>query len=452
MIYKELISLLPTVAAQPCIISGSSSATYQQLRVRADSLAARLGGFSGKRIATYLKDGPDLTAVLLALDDIGAEASLIGGEMPPVSALSFLNDFDLPLAITDKGELADKRFAHLDELPQAGRSAPPEPEGRVIIFTSGTSGRPKGVRHTWRSLSAGIKRDPKFAGSRWLLTYGMTRFAGLQVFLQAFLNTGALVVPETPAVEEAVDLVAKYKIENISGTPTFWRKLLTASSATTLRALPLRQITLGGETVTQPVLNALRSAFPEAQITHIYASTEMGVCFSVKDGLEGFPSGFLENSPAKGLEFKLTDGELWIRSNRAMQGYVGRESEQPDWFPSGDLVEVRGNRVFFLGRKSEIINVGGSKVYPLEVENEILKVPGVRAARVFGQKSSLAGQLVAAEVVAGPDLVRSDLRQAIVRHCNEKLTSYKCPRLINFVEKLQETDSQKIQRHQQTSA
>ena len=102
--------------------------------------------------------------------------------------------------------------------------------------------------------------------------------------------------------------------------------------------------------------------------------------------------------------------------------------------------------MFFLGRKNEIINVGGSKVYPAEIEENLRAVPGVLNVRVFANKSSIAGQLVGAEVVADPMFSRAEVRDAILKRCAEKLASYKHPRLLRFVSRIEETDSQKILR------
>ena len=128
-----------------------------------------------------------------------------------------------------------------------------------------------------------------------------------------------------------------------------------------------------------------------------------------------------------------------------MAGYVGQDAPA-EWIASGDLVELRGDRVYFLGRKSDVINVGGSKVFPAEVEEEIKKVPGVINVRVSGRRSSFAGQLVRAEVVPEAACVEADLKGAILQHCTQALAPYKRPRLIDFVSALPEDESRKIVR------
>jgi acyl-CoA synthetase (AMP-forming)/AMP-acid ligase II len=207
-----------------------------------------------------------------------------------------------------------------------------------------------------------------------------------------------------------------------------------------LRKVPLRQITLGGEIVDQAVLSKLERVYPAARLVHIYATTELGRCFSVGDGLAGFPARYLDGPLPDGVELKVEDGELLVRSSNAMQMYdplSAVPSPTSDWFFTGDLVDIRGGRVIFSGRKSEMINVAGSKVYPVEVERVIRAVPGVADARVYGKASSIAGELVVCDVVAESNVDPKALREQILSACRAKLTSPQLPRLIKFVDKIE---------------
>jgi long-chain acyl-CoA synthetase len=100
------------------------------------------------------------------------------------------------------------------------------------------------------------------------------------------------------------------------------------------------------------------------------------------------------------------------------------------------MVDVGEDRVHFVGRKTEMINVAGSKVFPVEVERVIRIVPGVSDVRVFGKASSIAGELVACEIVAAPNQDRETLRKAIVRTCHASLASHQQPRIINLVDRI----------------
>ena len=115
---------------------------------------------------------------------------------------------------------------------------------------------------------------------------------------------------------------------------------------------------------------------------------------------------------------------------------IGFANFRDGWWATGDLVQHVGVRILFLGRRSETINVGGAKVNPAEVEACISEVLGVRWVRVTSRKSSIAGNLVIAEVVADGSSDRETLRQAITVNCFAKLPRYSVPRMIEFVESL----------------
>lgn len=387
--------------------------SYAECAAEVDRLASELEASRGLYCAVEGRPDADTILRIFALDRIGARVALLPpGEDPT-------------------------------QVPGLGQSADP---GEVVLFTSGTTARPKAALHTWSSLLGRVHRSDALDASRWLLTYSLSAFAGIQVFLHALQNAGQITLgPPDPA--SLLDLALGDGVTHISGTPTFFRLLLTRSRPEDLHRLVLRQITLGGEAVDQLLLDRLRTTFAGAQITHIYASTEAGACFSVHDGREGFPASYLDSTAAP-VRLSIVDGELFVDSPHAMRGYLGPEGARraPGPLATGDLVEVRGDRVFFLGRRSERINVGGNKVHPEEIERRILEVPGVRAARVSGTASSLVGQIVRADVVIDPGMEQEPMRRRILDHCRSGLAPWKLPRLLSFVEGLDCTVSGKVRR------
>src|SRR5439155_6753569 len=136
-----------------------------------------------------------------------------------------------------------------------------------------------------------------------------------------------------------------------------------------------------------------------------FASTEAGVGFEVDEGLEGFPES-LVGAPGD-VDIKVVDGSLRIRSARNAARYIGEDNstlaDEEGFVDTGDMVERRGDRYYFLGRRSGLINVGGLKVYPEEVEAAINRHPAVRMSRVRSRRSSITGSLVAADVVLKTD-------------------------------------------------
>jgi acyl-CoA synthetase (AMP-forming)/AMP-acid ligase II len=142
---------------------------------------------------------------------------------------------------------------------------------------------------------------------------------------------------------------------------------------------------------------------------------------------------------------RVTDGELWIRANAGMLGYVGHDDGEPgatatdEWRPSGDLVEIVNDRVLFRGRRSEVINVGGVKVHPLPVEDRITALDSVALARVFGRPNKLTGSIVAAEIVPTARLTDADtegIRAEILAAVADLPRAWH-PRSVTFVEAIE---------------
>ena len=194
-----------------------------------------------------------------------------------------------------------------------------------LMLTSGTSGVPKIVSHTLEGLTGAIVADGQTRGGPavWATFYDIRRYGGLQIFLRAIIGGGSMVLSEPG--EAIADHVARLRaggVTHISGTPSHWRKLLMSGSAA---GFAPRYIRLSGEIADQAVLDGLSRAFPLASIGHAYASTEAGVGFAVNDGREGFPAALVGES-RDGVEMKVEDGSLRIRSKRTAHAYVGQQA------------------------------------------------------------------------------------------------------------------------------
>ncbi len=416
------------------IVTKQGGTTYAELEAQVDALARALETARGNAVALQGSSNAWTSSRLLALDRLGARIHLLPSDLDPAGAAALCSAFGI------SGTLREGESTCAPLAPVEGE------EPGLVLYTSGTTGVPKAVLHDWVTLADRIRVRPELDGSRWLLAYSLTAFAGLQVMLHALMNGGTLVVGDD-APGALLALAARERVTHVSATPTFLRFALATAPARAIEDWAPTQITLGGEAVDQPILDGLHRRFPHARISHLYASTEMGACFAVHDRLAGFPSSYLDD-PALEVELRIRDGELWIRSPRRMRTYLGRTGhlDPEGFFATGDQVELRGGRVHFLGRQSERINVGGQKVFPGEVEAVILELPGVRAVRVSGASSSLAGALVCAEVVAGSDVTTEELRAEILRHCRARLAPYKIPRRLAFVSSLEQTASGKLVR------
>ncbi len=422
---------------------------------RADIAATGPGAAvpAGARVALCLSDPLALVRVLAALDGHAGALLLLSAGIAPDTLATLAETADCDLVITDRAELLDSPGAHpasaaLGGAPEPAAPGAPAQPTAWMMTTSGTTGLPKIVPHSLDSLTHSVRRAPLDRAPVWGLVLEPTRFAGLQVVLQALLGGGTLAVaPQAAGLAAQIEALAAAGVTHLSATPTLWRRLLMAPGTA---ALPLRQITMGGEIADQAVLDAARARFPAARLTHIYASTEAGVGFAVNDGRAGFPLRYTETAPG-GVGIRITDGALWLRppGTRAPR-YLGGRALPVDGeghVATGDRVEVIEDRVHFLGRDSGVVNVGGVKVWPERVERTIAAVPGVGLAQVTAKKSPITGALLMATVVpASPGGDREALRVAILSACRAELDREAVPARITFAEALDTNAAGKILR------
>jgi acyl-CoA synthetase (AMP-forming)/AMP-acid ligase II len=250
------------------------------------------------------------------------------------------------------------------------------------------------------------------------------------------------------AIAQHLARLAVRGVTHISGTPSHWRKALMSAS---IASFSPRYVRLSGEIADQAVLDGLKRAFAAASIGHAYASTEAGVGFAVNDGLEGFPAAIIGRAD-NGVEMMVRDGTLWIRSTRTARAYVGRDAaalrDADGYVDTGDMVELRGERYHFVGRRGGIINVGGLKVHPEEIEAVINRHAEVRMSRARSRRNPITGAIVVADVMltdAGSD--GNKIRDEILCYCRASLAPHKIPAVIRFVPTLELTAAGKLARH-----
>jgi acyl-CoA synthetase (AMP-forming)/AMP-acid ligase II len=402
----------------------------------------------------WLDDSADLVHLVLAASASGVEISVASRWSPSAELAAALEAAEAEAVVVREplGAFALPQI-RFDSLAAGTDGGPSEEhaDASLVVLTSGTTGRPRGVRYTWRRLVAQVRVRGDQAGRRWILLYQLNHFAGLQVLAHVLANEGSLVIPATRDAGEVREEMSAHRVTHASGTPTFWRMFcgLGATSSTAPVLPGVSQITLGGEASTAELLAGLRRVFPDAVISQVYATTELGSCFAVSDDQPGFPASLLDDDD-RAVGLKIVDGQLFVRARNGMEGYTqaaGSEAHRdPEgWMGTGDLVERVGERVEFRGRTTETINVGGVKVHPLEVERVIASVPGVLLTRVYGQANPLAGALVAAEVVVATAYDPRAVERAIRAECQSRLNRYAQPRIIRVVDRI-ETRNQKVTR------
>jgi acyl-CoA synthetase (AMP-forming)/AMP-acid ligase II len=403
----------------------------------------------GKRVAIGALPILEFVSALVFLDGLAQAILLLPPEDDVQTREARLAKAEIDIIVEGDGLGFSKLLAHSanatglnDNAHLTAIQRPAASQTTWLLPTSGTTGTPKLIAHTFASLTRSMTARRIGDDYTWGSLYSLRRFAGLQVFLQSWMCATPLILNEEGAdLHDVLTRFIDLRCNALSATPSMWRKL---AMHPLFERLTLKQITLGGEIVDQSILDMLNKRFPAARITHIYASTEAGVGFGVRDGLAGFPVDYLAQPPL-GVAMRIDERNHLRFCTRADQSSV--TDADSEWIDSGDVVEIQANRVRFLGRANGSINVGGNKVMPEEIESIIKELPDVAFVQVRARKSAMLGSLVEAAITPMPDTVfDAAFKRKVTAHCRARLDGFKVPAFIVAADAIQLTASGKLLR------
>jgi acyl-coenzyme A synthetase/AMP-(fatty) acid ligase len=418
----------------------------------------------GCNVLIYTAEQLDTARALMALDGLARRLIICPGPLPSEWLPSVIERgqvdavvADQPLDFGRRSAVAPLAVTRPDDLlPAPGGNESVATEW--VLFTSGTTGVPKLVVHTLQTLVGPLDRIRLLgAGSVWSTFYDIRRYGGLQILLRALVAGGSMVLShatETPA--EFLERLAAAHVSHVSGTPSHWRCALMSGAA---RLISPRYVRMSGEVADQAIIDGLRRVYPHAVVAHAFASTEAGLAFDVTDGRAGFPAS-LVGATGNAASLRVEAGSLRVRSTRIAHHYLGDGippvADADGFVDTGDMVELRGDRYHFVGRREGVINIGGFKVHPEEVEAVINQHPNVQMSLVKARRNPVTGSIVVADVVPYMNEATSgtfftadldDLKTEILRRCRDALAPYKVPASISIVPSLDIGASGKLARH-----
>ncbi|CCH79541.1 Long-chain-fatty-acid--CoA ligase [Nostocoides japonicum T1-X7] len=375
----------------------------------------------------------------VADDDLAGLAGRVGVERVDGSTIAGLRDSDIAPTV-DRDDL----------------------DTAVILYTSGTTGSPKGAELTHGGLNRNqqICREDLLDVTEQDVVMGclpLFHVFGLTCCLNAGVAAGALLtlIPRFDP-ELVLDVIARDGVTIFEGVPTMYTALAHAPGADPSRTASLRVCCSGGASLPADVVRAFEQTF-EAKILEGYGLSETSPVASF-NRVENAKIGSI-GTPIPGVEFRLVNdddsptpvgevGEIAIRGHNVMKGYWNRpeataEAIRDGWFHTGDMARVDDDGFYYIvDRKKELIIRGGFNVYPREIEEVLYEHPAVREAAVIGIPHPTHGEEIAAAVSlhTGTDVTESDIRDYV----KARVAPYKYPRVVWFVDDLPKGATGKI--------
>jgi long-chain acyl-CoA synthetase len=424
-------------------LDGASAAVAGMLRAR--------GLQPGDRVGVMLPNVPQFAMAYYGVLRMGGIVVPMNPLLKPREVEHYVSDSGAALVLDDPSALPS------DAAPDFGLAERVADDTAVILYTSGTTGRPKGAELTHRNLAANvhvmlgllsIERDDVVLGALPLFhSFGQTVGLNLAVASGACL---ALLPRFLPG--DVLELVERAGVTVFEGVPTMYAALLNQPDRARYDVSSLRVCVSGGAALPLEVLHGFEAAFGCVVLEGYGLSETSPVASFNRAGLRK-PGSI--GTPVDGVEMKLLEpsdegvGEIAIRGHNVMKGYwrnpdaTSAAIDADGWFRSGDLARVDEDGCYFIvDRKKELIIRGGYNVYPREIEEVIYEHPAVREAAVVGIPHPELGEEIGAAVALKPD---AEADEADVReHVKAQVAAYKYPRHVWFVDELPKGATGKI--------
>jgi acyl-CoA synthetase (AMP-forming)/AMP-acid ligase II len=324
-----------------------------------------------------------------------------------------------------------------------------------IIFTSGTTGRPKGAmmnhRQTLRMYEEWATLADLREGDRYLQINPYFHTFGLKAGLITSFLRGATMLPVAVFdIDVVVDLVDREGITMLPGPPTLYHSLLTVRDKSKLSTL--RAGVTGAADIPVELVRRIHGELPFETLMTGYGLTEAGNVTLSRPGDSFEDVATTAGLPCEGVEVRIADdGEVLVRGYGVMQGYLddpvaSAEAIDADgWLHTGDLGNVdRAGRLRIVGRKKDMFIVGGFNAYPAEIEGFLLEHPAVAQAAVIGVPDGRLGQVGKAFVVTKTTVTEDEL----LAWCRERMAGFKAPRSVQFLDELPLNATGKVMKDQ----
>lgn len=473
------------------LVFEGKSFTYQQLNHLSNRMANSLRGLSikrGDRIALLLPNTPEFIIAYLGILKVGAIAVSLNVMLKPAEVRFILNDCTAKAVITTETLVENVPEADLPELKHiliaegqankginltqllmsASRIAhavemyPHAPA--AIVYTSGTTGFPKGATLSHSNVISNMYSQNRCCGmrpdDRLLIYLPLFHCFGQNAILNSSLNICATIILQRRfKPEQVLNAIATEQVTMFFGVPTVFIKLLTMDIPRQHLA-NVRYYFSAAAPMPVEVTKQWHQRY-EQVIHQGYGLTETSPCACYNHDLK-YKLGSI-GSPIENVEMKIVDangvevppgelGEILVRGPNVMFGYWNRPFETAQvikngWFHTGDIGRMDEDGYFYIvDRLKDMINISGFKVYPAEVENVIYQHPAIAEVAVYGVPDPVKGEIVQANIVlkSAPSLTE----EQITMFCTERMATYKVPKVFKFVDSIPKNPTGKILKRQ----
>jgi HIP---CoA ligase len=455
------------------IVDGDLRLSFAQLADRVRTAAGayiEAGLRKGDRVAIWAPNSAEWIVAAFGLLTAGGTLVPVNTRFKEVEAADIISRSGARLVLVQKGFLG-LDFAAPPGVPvidiksdflTSGTPAERKVGGddiADIIFTSGTTGRPKGVMMShaptlrlyaeWNDL-AGTRQ-----GDRYLIVNPFFHIFGYKAGCIASMIRGMTVYP-LPVfdIERVADIVEREKITVLPGAPTIYHELLAAHRRGGPDLSSLRVAVTGAADIPVELIRRIKEELPFQSIMTGYGLTEAGTITASRPGDSFADIATTVGTPCDGFELRIaSDGEVLARGYAVMKGYfddpaaTAEAIDADDWLHTGDLgtIDDRG-RLKIIGRKKDMFIVGGFNAYPAEIEGFLLEHPAVAQAAVIGVADERMGQVGRAFIVraAGADLTAEEL----IEWSKTRMAGFKVPRSVAFLDALPLNATGKVMKDQ----